>query len=374
MNIKRYEAPTLQDALQLVKKDIGSDAIILYTKKIPKRGFLGLFNSEAVEVLASEKMSVTPEKSNLKTQKKPENSDSFQKEFIGIKEEIKEMKDTLKLILKKGTNGDDLNPYPPYPPIFGEIYLKLIDAGIENQTAQKIISSLESIMPKGSEKDSNAVKQYLKRTLMSMIRISGQIELKEKFRKVIALVGPTGVGKTTTAAKLAAKFSLNDSKKVGFIAADNYRIAASEQLKIYGDILQVPVKVIYDAKDLKQAIDQFVDMDLVIIDTAGRSPNDKEKMKELNELLSYSLPLEIYLLISSTTSYSEVVSCLEKFKELSFNYLIFTKLDEANNYSIILNTLSNFNLSLSYLTTGQDVPGNIEVADPEKIVNLILGE
>ncbi len=370
MNIKRYEAPTLQEALLLVKKDIGPDAIILYTKKIPKRGFLGLFNRESVEVFASKKFDETSDKP-IKTSRKGENSDLIQKEFGEMKREIEEMKDTLKQLLKKRQNEDEVIPYPP---ILGEIYLKLIDKGIENQLAQKIISSLESIIPKGSEKDSKVVKQYLKRILISMIRTSGQIELKEKVCKVIALVGPTGVGKTTTAAKLAAKFSLNDLKKVGFIAADNYRIAASEQLKIYADILQVPVKVIYDGKDLKQAIDQFANMDLVIIDTAGRSPNDKEKMKELNELLSYSLPLEIFLLISSTTSYGEVVSYLEKFKEIPFNYLIFTKLDEATNYSIILNTLANSNLSLAYVTTGQDVPGNIEVADEEKIVNLIIGE
>ncbi len=198
--------------------------------------------------------------------------------------------------------------------------------------------------------------------------------IPSKNKKVILFIGPTGVGKTTTLAKLAANMVINEKRKVGLITSDTYRIAAVEQLKTYSEIIGVPLSIIYSPAEITNTISGYKDKDLVLVDTAGRSHKDQYQLMELKSLLKYSIDNEVYLLISATTKFSD---CLEIIKSYSFldNYkLIFTKLDETSTLGLLLNVAYITKKPISYITIGQSVPDDIEVADKSKIINSLLGD
>ncbi|UZQ86290.1 hypothetical protein ODU73_000710 [Thermoclostridium stercorarium] len=185
-------------------------------------------------------------------------------------------------------------------------------------------------------------------------------------------MGPTGVGKTTTLAKLAAEYTLNQRKKIAFISADTYRIAAVEQLKTYAEILNVPVSVIYTPSEIREAIAEFQDKDLILVDTAGRSHNNVAQFAELKALVNNAEADEIYLLLSCGVSRSACREILKHYSFLKDFKLLFTKYDEVNVPGIILNARYATGKPLSYITVGQSVPDDIEVANVENIARSIL--
>lgn len=191
---------------------------------------------------------------------------------------------------------------------------------------------------------------------------------------IVALVGPTGVGKTTTLAKLAAHMKLREGRRVGLITLDTYRIAAVEQLKTYAQILQVPLIAVTTPEEIQDAVKQMCACDLILIDTAGRSPKDEPRIAELAELLSAVRPDQVHLVLSTTSREETIREAAEKFGVLGPRQVIFTKLDEAVGFGVIVNVLHDLNLRLSYLTMGQSVPDDIEVASARRVAQLILGE
>ena len=191
-------------------------------------------------------------------------------------------------------------------------------------------------------------------------------------QQVVALIGPTGVGKTTTIAKLAANYNLFEGKKVGLITIDTYRIAAVEHLKTYGDIINLPVEVVYTPSDLNQSIANLKDCDLILIDTAGRSPHNQAMMDELQRFLSNSRIGVILLVISATTKYQDMLTIAESFSKIAFTHLVFTKLDEPNSLGPIVSLAMNVKRPISYFTNGQNVPDDIEVAKPNKLITQVF--
>jgi flagellar biosynthesis protein FlhF len=190
---------------------------------------------------------------------------------------------------------------------------------------------------------------------------------------VVALIGPTGVGKTTTIAKLAAHLKLRGRRRVGLITIDTYRIAAVDQLRKYAEILGAPLSVVAVSSDLRQAIASMHDCEFVLIDTAGRSPNDAMKLGELKNFLAAAAPDEVHLVLSTTSSQACVEMAVDRFAEVRVDRIIFTKLDEAAHLGVVLNVARKLNKSLSYITTGQDVPDDIEVGEGSRLAKLILG-
>ena len=188
----------------------------------------------------------------------------------------------------------------------------------------------------------------------------------------MALIGPTGVGKTTTLAKLAANLKLREKHRVGLITLDTYRIAAVDQLKRYADIIGSPLKVVGNIDELREAMKAMADYDFVLIDTAGRSPNDAMKLNELRGLLASIEPDEVHLVLSSTASQCSVELAVHKFNEVRVDKIIFTKLDEAAHVGVVLNVVRKVNKTLSYVTTGQDVPDDIELGRGRRLAQMIL--
>ncbi|MCL1791261.1 MAG: 50S ribosome-binding GTPase [Peptococcaceae bacterium] len=189
----------------------------------------------------------------------------------------------------------------------------------------------------------------------------------------MALVGPTGVGKTTTIGKLAAGFSIVESHKVALIAADTYRVAAVEQLRTFGEILGIPVDVVMNTAGMQDSLARHMDKDVIIIDTAGRSPNHVMHMDELEEFMVAARPDLTLLVISATTGPREQGLVLERFRPLS-THLVLTKLDESRSEGVMLDLVCRTDLPLTYLTNGQNVPDDIEIATPEKLARWILGK
>ena len=212
----------------------------------------------------------------------------------------------------------------------------------------------------------------LRGRIMSYFRNTAGIIVRPGYCKTVALVGPTGVGKTTTVAKLAANFALREKFRVALITADTYRIAAVEQLKTYADLIGIPIEVIYTPQELKGAMQRHQDKQLVLIDTAGRSPANQPQMMELENLLAVDSSIEKHLVLSATTKFTECLDAVARFRPSRPQRYLFTKLDEACNLGTLLSLMHHDPKPLSYITTGQNVPDDIEPADPERLTNLML--
>lgn len=247
----------------------------------------------------------------------------------------------------------------------------LVKQDVRDSVIQDLISRLngaELLASKDSLKANKAFLKYIKKT----VRVANGITLYSDKPKIVALIGPTGVGKTTTLAKIAAKFVLEQGAKVALITADTYRISAVEQLKTYSDILGLPLEIVYNPDALKQAIMKHSDKQLILIDTAGRSQFNEYQMHELCGLLSIDDDIEKHLVMSATTKNSDGLELLENFSICQPERIIFTKVDETSTHGIILNMLHKKKIALSYLTNGQSVPDDIELASNERLAELLL--
>jgi flagellar biosynthesis protein FlhF len=206
------------------------------------------------------------------------------------------------------------------------------------------------------------------------IHCTSPISVTPGRRRVVALIGPTGVGKTTTIAKLAANFRLRDGIRMGLVTVDTYRIAAVEQLRTYAEIIDLPMKVVTSPREMRRALDELSGLDLVLIDTAGRSPRDELKIQELKSLLAEAQVDEVHLVLSLVASARSLQATAEKFAPAGATALILTKLDEAVGMGTLLSMARRTTLPISYLTTGQDVPDDIEHANMRRVSRLVLGE
>lgn len=238
-----------------------------------------------------------------------------------------------------------------------------INAEITDQLLRGIAGST------GVAKDDASVQQQLVDRVAGMF-IPGQSPGTPT--KVFTFVGPTGAGKTTTLAKLAAQFSIFHKKKVALITIDTYRIGAVDQLKIYGDILGIPLEVVMTPKELKEAVYRQRDKDAILIDTAGRPSKNRMSIAELRSFLDVIAPAETFLVLSCTTKDRDLVSIVEDFKALNYTKLIFTKTDETEALGSILNIAHATGTPVAYITNGQSVPDDIEVVDPQKLAKMIL--
>ncbi|MCR5098430.1 MAG: flagellar biosynthesis protein FlhF [Lachnospiraceae bacterium] len=254
------------------------------------------------------------------------------------------------------------------------LYNTLMDNEVEQRYVNQILENLDPMLSAGSSLDHMINNIYQKMVLM--FGKPKVITLSEKRPKVVFIIGPTGVGKTTTIAKLAAKYMLEKGKKVGLLTSDTYRIAATDQLQVYARILSAPFTIIVDNENINDEIKKMRDMDLILVDTAGFSHKNQEQRVDLAKMLDKvdeAYEKEIYLVLSATTKYHDLREIVDTYRSFTDFDIIFTKLDETLAYGNILNTRLYTGAELSYVTTGQNVPDDIEIIDPQKIVKSLLG-
>ena len=249
----------------------------------------------------------------------------------------------------------------------------LIDVETPEDLARELVEQAMRSLAASDGDDSKAARTHLVAAIGRAIEVAGPILSVPRQRRLVALVGPTGVGKTTTTAKLAAHYRLHEHRRVGLITVDTYRIAAVEQLRTYADIIDLPMEVVSTPHEMQQAISRLADLDLILMDTAGRSPRDDVQIQELKSLLDEAQPDEVHLVLTCASGAATFVSNIERFAAVGANRLILTKLDEAQCLGALLPLLRTSRLPLSYVTDGQNVPDDIEVADPVRLAQQILG-
>lgn len=320
--------------------------------------------SEVEEKLVSAESDVeqlTPEKEVETASEDATDLDVKEQEILDLQNQLEEMKS---MLVEMSRNKDEAGGIP-------NLQRAMEAQGISQHVLEDMISKLngtEILAPQNSIKALKALEKYVRKA----IRIANGITLYSDKPKIVALIGPTGVGKTTTLAKIAAKFVLEEGAKVALITADTYRISAVEQLKTYSDILGLPLEIVYNPQALQEAIEKHRDKQLILLDTAGRSQYNAYQMKELSELLNIDADIEKHLVMSATTKTSDGLELLDNFSLCKPDRVIFTKVDETKTHGIILNILHRRKAALSYLTNGQSVPDDIEPASIEKLAELLL--
>jgi len=376
MYLKTFQASTMAEAMTQVKQSIGVDAVIYNARTIQRRRWLGLRRAEVVEITAGRhggrpadrhvalSRSTAAGRSLLQT---PAAQNAI---ALGISQEIAGLKQLVKEIITAGRRQQ----HPQVPPELFDYYTQLIQSQVAEEIAADIIWSLHKTIRPEHVANAEFVRDKIAEQIERLLPACGPVQrTKTTGPHVVALIGPTGVGKTTTVAKLAANLKLQEKRRVGLITIDTYRIAAVDQLKKYADIIDAPLDVVSTCEEMAAAVHHMEACDYILIDTAGRSPNDTLKLNELKTFMKAAQPDEVHLVLSSTASQACVELAIQRFGAVRADKIIFTKLDEAAHLGVVLNVVKKVNKGLSYITTGQDVPDDIEDACAQKLAKRIVG-
>lgn len=426
MIVKKYQGATEEEAIKKAQEDLGNKAVVLNVKTLQQRGVFRLFKKDVVEITAA--LEEEDFKSSI-NQRKPVMSDESSKVVVGtqvtpsrplnsrndskvnlvadenisipsesnaavLEQKLDSLHNLLQSQMAKEAAKDSAIPADIKSEgeavgkkVISErensnmkfiklIYKKLVDNEVDEKYADQIMSDIEGSLKKESNIDSILAAAYQK--IILKLGEADDIEIGDK-PKVIFFVGPTGVGKTTTIAKVASRFKLEQQAKVAFITSDTYRIAAVEQLNTYASIIDSPVSVIYSADELEEAVNAYKDYNLIMVDTAGRSHKSEDQMDELGDMLAKtkalkdSFDVKVYLVLSITTKYKDLVNITERYKDIDDWSIIFTKLDETCALGNILNIRMLTGAALSYTTSGQNVPNDIELINEQSLAKQLLG-
>lgn len=393
MIIKKFIAQTEQEAVLKAKEDMGPNAIVLNIKTTKQRGLRKLFKKDSVEITAALEDRTTGgipvNKVNVAV-----GGDVLPDEESNQRAAIEEKLDTLQSLLEKRMDENVKKVREHNEDAKGEkeekkenekntnvsyirlIYDQLIDNEVDEKYVNQLITEIESVSRKESTLDTILASVYQK--IVLKLGTPKPIELNEKHAHVTFFVGPTGVGKTTTIAKIASSFKLEKDKKVAMITSDTYRIAAIEQLKTYANILSVPVSVVYTVEELNAAIEKYKDYDLILVDTAGRSHKHQQHCEEMIHFVKDSLvpkgcTKDVYMVVSAATKYKDLLDIVEVYGQVGKYNIVFTKLDETSAYGNIFNIRLKTQANFSYVTVGQTVPDDIRVLDAQKLAKSLLG-
>jgi flagellar biosynthesis protein FlhF len=383
MQLKTYRAKTIHEALALVRRDLGPDAAVLGTREVRGTGgmFAWLRGDRLIEVTASAEVTVP---SRLPARRAPaveitrprfaaiDGIDLGAPATASVATAANGSSSALKTLLpvreaEPRRAAQNVTPAPAW------LLESLIDVETPEDLARELVERAMRSLAASDAGDSKAARTHLLAAIGREIEVAGPIVSVPRQRRLVALVGPTGVGKTTTTAKLAAHFRLREQRRVGLITVDTYRIAAVDQLRTYADIIDLPMEVASTPHEMEQAIGRLADLDLILMDTAGRSPRDEVQIQELKSLLDEAQPDEVHLVLSCGSGTGAFASSIERFAAVGANRMILTKLDEAQGLGALLPLLRSSRLPLSYVTSGQNVPDDIEVADPARLAWQILG-
>lgn len=389
----------MAEALARVKKDMGRDAVILSTRSVTRGAVLGMGGKPVVEITAAASLADVPapvrggtlatRQHSTPPEERPDGGSARSTEAPGrnattarvgadprfvspsnaVAEEIAALRGMVTELLSHSRRGRPTE-------MVGELqdaFLRLTQNAVAEDLALSLVEAVRGSLSQGDLRDPALVRGKLAEALMGMTPTAGPIAVGDgSSPRLVALVGPTGVGKTTTIAKLAAHYSLRENRRVGLITLDNYRIAAVEQLRTYADIMSVPLDTANTPGQLADAVARMEGRDLILFDTAGRSQRDGSKIADLRALFESVRPHETHLVLSGTCGERVLHETIERFGVLGIDRVIFTKLDESLGFGVILSCLQKANARLSYITTGQSVPDDIEVADRRLVADMVL--
>jgi flagellar biosynthesis protein FlhF len=429
LNLKTFTAHSMAQALALVKRELGTDAVVLHTRSYKRGGLLGFGAKSVVEVTAgrgadvgrahrranpSARAAALPKRRPTITQADPKEhiaaGDLIRKTYAAAKAEIE------KTQLTQASSATAIMPVPAYvtapiapdarqlademsavkhlvsqmmhqqkssaapsslPKALSQQYAALIQQEVASELADEVVNKVRRQLCEKDLHDEDACFKAVRKELAAYLPIDADTaelkSTKDGRPRTIALIGPTGVGKTTTIAKLAATFKLKHKKKVALITLDTYRIAAVDQLRTYAGIIGVPLHVVSHPDEMQKALQKCKAADVVLIDTAGRSQRDDQRLTQLSTFLNAAKPHEVHLVLSSTCSQKVLMEAVQRFSRVRTDRIIFTKLDEAVTFGVLLNVLGKADMSLSYVTTGQEVPHQIEPGCPKRLADLVLG-
>ncbi|MGV3467019.1 MAG: flagellar biosynthesis protein FlhF [Heyndrickxia sp.] len=373
MKVKKFIASNMTEAMKQIRAELGEEAVILNSKVTNTSGFIGLFRKKQFEIIAA----VDPQasQSQVKIQEKQRNipvitednenekvnSNKIQKELLDLKKMVVELSSSTKNasfehypqpMQKFLTFIENQGVSPKYIKLCGEHLLEKWRSSSEEPTESEIF---------------NWGRTYFEEKILPLY--SNELAYSKKY---INLVGPTGVGKTTTLAKMAANAVIDKQKKAAFITTDTYRIAAIEQLKTYANLLQVPVEVVYNLTDFYQALEKFKEYDTIFIDTAGRNYREMQYIEELKKVIDFKEDMETFLTLSLTMKESDIRAIIDSFQSIKIDHFIFTKLDETTTYGSMLNIMIDYQVGTAYVTYGQDVPDDIDSASPSIILKHVF--
>ncbi len=392
MKMKKYNAPSIAEAMKLIRTDLGEDAVILNSKVVVTKKFFGLVKQKSFEVVAGldqvEKKPLVPPLPDFRPIPVPVQQDELElgdapipipitkdsvnnqtEDYSSINDELKREIADLKSIMQSVQRQSIQSQYP-------DELLPFIDYLKRQELSKELITAISDELFKHFKNSDHEIsfnemreltESYLRNQLTD-VEIGGLTYDK----KYINVLGPTGVGKTTTIAKMAARSVLEKKKKIGFITTDTYRIAAIEQLKTYAGLLQAPVEIVYNAEDYENAIKKLDYLDIIFIDTAGRNYKEAKYVNDLQRLINFSEQAESFLVVSLTAKERDIESIIEQFNKIPIEKFIFTKLDETNSIGTIFNLMIKYKKGLAYYTNGQEVPEDIEQADLENLFELFF--
>lgn len=426
MIIKKFQAKTEEAALELARKELGSGIVVMNVKKVKKKGLFSIFKPQQVEVTVAleeeEKQNfreavakvseiarqseaagnsrsaktepeqpakqgkaepgLQPEKQRQQEkQRRPEKNtqtiDSRQES--AIEEKLSTLQNLLEKQIsdvqeKEKDSTEEEKKEDSNVAFFQLLYKMLLDNEIEETYAGQLVDELD-----GSVKPDMPIDYLLSVVYQKMVLKFGQIKTiqpAEKGPKLVYFIGPTGVGKTTTIAKIASRFSVVEKKKIVLLTADTYRIAAAEQLRTYANILEVPFRIIYTPQEIRTAIEDYAAYDYIFVDTSGHSQKNTDQRDDTLALLRAAdgqAEKEVYLVVSATTKYRDLLNIADTYKKLTDFRLVFTKLDETQCQGNLFNLRLHTDAPMSYVTCGQNVPDDIGEFDAQKTVKLLLG-
>jgi len=411
MQVKVFEATDMASGLKMVKEALGPDALILSTRTI-RSGAFGMIGKPMIEITAAvdntwqepvEKSINCGRRGTPQTQPETRSDITYEEIWAqditsqkislpqrppvsqDIQNELAELRNMVKGLSNRMTGIDPSTLHKPYvEPEFiapthntasvDPVIAFLIGYGINRETAQVVARFTRDTIEQATNLDRTDLIALFKAAISRLFTTEKLLDKRLTRQRRISLIGPTGVGKTTTLAKIAAYYLSQFGGKIGLITIDTYRIAAVEQIKVYGEIMRLPVEVVIKPQELDQALDKFREFDLILIDTAGRSPRNSLDLQELAGYLRPDLGIENNLLLAATTREREIEETIKRFGILPINNFIFSKIDECDQLGVLLNIHYKHDTPISFLTNGQRVPEDFIMPTPTAIADLIMND
>jgi flagellar biosynthesis protein FlhF len=382
MAAKIFKAKSIQEAIGMIKAEMGPEAMILSTRRLP-RGVRNPYGTDMFEVIAAPPGTVI-EKSVPKAAE--ELDDGIDKwltrdtdvkipavepglSLEGLRSELVTIKDMLFLFNQTGAMPDFLQMHPE----FLNLYARLVRAGISEKHVGQLMKKAGGFSG-GVKISAEQIAKNIIREIFSLVQVCDPFSANNGTRQVAAFIGPTGVGKTTTIAKLSAELSLKRKKRVGIISIDSYRIGAVEQLRTYADIMGLPCLPAFSAEDFQHALGRMENRDIILVDTAGQSHLDMDRMRELGRLMAGETDINNHLVLSATIKREDMQEAAKNFSTLAPRSYVFTKVDETRTRGGLIDLVMDMSLPVSYITNGQRVPEDIMGATQKRILQLVIGE